>query len=179
MFPAERNVIAGNVIGYGATSGEMFLRGQVGERFLVRNSGATAVVEGIGDHGCEYMTGGQTLIIGRTGRNFGAGMSGGTAYVLDLQTERVNKQALAVRRAAAAASWTPRTATSSTACSSSTSRKPSRCSRPGCSRTSTTPQPASPRCCRATTRPSCKPVLTPSKRAWTPTAKKFGLESWR
>ena len=94
IFPAERNVIAGNVIGYGATSGEMFLRGQVGERFLVRNSGATAVVEGIGDHGCEYMTGGQTLIIGRTGRNFGAGMSGGTAYVLDLQTERVNKQAL-------------------------------------------------------------------------------------
>ena len=94
VFQAERNVIAGNVIGYGATSGEMFLRGQVGERFLVRNSGATAVVEGIGDHGCEYMTGGQTLIIGRTGRNFGAGMSGGTAYVLDLQTTRVNKQAL-------------------------------------------------------------------------------------
>ncbi|MBT2521803.1 glutamate synthase large subunit [Arthrobacter sp. ISL-28] len=94
VFKAENNVIAGNVIGYGATSGEMFLRGQVGERFLVRNSGATAVVEGIGDHGCEYMTGGQTLIIGRTGRNFGAGMSGGTAYVLDLDAARVNKQAL-------------------------------------------------------------------------------------
>ncbi|CAI3796738.1 glutamate synthase large subunit [Pseudarthrobacter sp. MM222] len=94
IFPAELNVIAGNVIGYGATSGEMFLRGQVGERFMVRNSGATAVVEGIGDHGCEYMTGGQALIIGRTGRNFGAGMSGGTAFVLDLQTTRVNKQAL-------------------------------------------------------------------------------------
>jgi glutamate synthase (NADPH/NADH) large chain len=94
VFQAELNVIAGNVIGYGATSGEMFLRGQVGERFLVRNSGATAVVEGIGDHGCEYMTGGQTLIIGRTGRNFGAGMSGGTAYVLDLQVTRVNKDAL-------------------------------------------------------------------------------------
>jgi glutamate synthase (NADPH/NADH) large chain len=94
VFKAESNVIAGNVIGYGATSGEMFLRGQVGERFMVRNSGATAVVEGIGDHGCEYMTGGQTLIIGRTGRNFGAGMSGGTAYVLDLRTTRVNKQAL-------------------------------------------------------------------------------------
>lgn len=94
VFPAERNVIAGNVIGYGATSGELFLRGQVGERFLVRNSGATAVVEGIGDHGCEYMTGGQTLIIGRTGRNFGAGMSGGTAYVLDLDPARVNKQSL-------------------------------------------------------------------------------------
>ncbi|MDQ1623615.1 MAG: glutamate synthase large chain, partial [Actinomycetota bacterium] len=94
VFAAERNVIAGNVIGYGATSGELFLRGQVGERFLVRNSGATAVVEGIGDHGCEYMTGGQTLIIGRTGRNLRAGMSGGTAYVLDLQPTRVNKQAL-------------------------------------------------------------------------------------
>lgn len=94
VFAAERNVIAGNVIGYGATSGELFLRGQVGERFMVRNSGATAVAEGIGDHGCEYMTGGQALIIGRTGRNFGAGMSGGTAYVLDLQTTRVNKQAL-------------------------------------------------------------------------------------
>ncbi|TQJ36264.1 glutamate synthase large subunit [Arthrobacter sp. SLBN-122] len=94
VFKAETNVIAGNVIGYGATSGELFLRGQVGERFLVRNSGATAVVEGIGDHGCEYMTGGQTLIIGRTGRNFGAGMSGGTAYVLDLDTAKVNKDAL-------------------------------------------------------------------------------------
>ena len=94
VFPAERNVIAGNVIGYGATSGEMFLRGQVGERFMVRNSGATAVVEGIGDHGCEYMTGGQTLILGSTGRNFGAGMSGGTAFVVDLDPARVNKDAL-------------------------------------------------------------------------------------
>lgn len=94
VFPADVNVIAGNVIGYGATSGEIFLRGQVGERFLVRNSGATAVVEGIGDHGCEYMTGGQALILGRTGRNFGAGMSGGTAYVLDLDPSRINKQSL-------------------------------------------------------------------------------------
>ncbi|MBF4995009.1 glutamate synthase large subunit [Arthrobacter gandavensis] len=94
VFPAERNVIAGNVIGYGATGGEMFLRGQVGERFMVRNSGATAVVEGIGDHGCEYMTGGQTLILGSTGRNFGAGMSGGTAFVVDLSPARVNKDAL-------------------------------------------------------------------------------------
>ncbi|MCG2624084.1 glutamate synthase large subunit [Arthrobacter sp. I2-34] len=93
-FAAERNVIAGNVIGYGATSGEMFLRGQVGERFLVRNSGATAVVEGIGDHGCEYMTGGVALVLGHTGRNFGAGMSGGIAYVLDLDRTRVNKQSL-------------------------------------------------------------------------------------
>lgn len=94
VFRADLNVIAGNVIGYGATSGEIFLRGQVGERFLVRNSGATAVVEGIGDHGCEYMTGGQALILGRTGRNFGAGMSGGTAYVLDLDQTRINVQAL-------------------------------------------------------------------------------------
>jgi glutamate synthase (NADPH/NADH) large chain len=94
VFAADRNVIAGNVIGYGATSGEMFLRGQVGERFLVRNSGATAVVEGIGDHGCEYMTGGQTLILGRIGRNFGAGMSGGTAYVLDLDRDKLNVQSL-------------------------------------------------------------------------------------
>ena len=93
-FVAAENVIAGNVIGYGATSGEMFLRGIVGERFLVRNSGATAVVEGIGDHGCEYMTGGRTLILGPTGRNFGAGMSGGTAYVLDLVPSRVNKVSL-------------------------------------------------------------------------------------
>ncbi|MCC9204950.1 glutamate synthase large subunit [Arthrobacter sp. zg-Y769] len=94
VFAAERNVIAGNVIGYGATSGEMFLSGQVGERFLVRNSGATAVVEGIGDHGCEYMTGGQALILGPTGRNFGAGMSGGTAFVVDLEQARVNKESL-------------------------------------------------------------------------------------
>ncbi|TYC98689.1 glutamate synthase large subunit [Arthrobacter echini] len=94
VFRAEDNVIAGNVIGYGATSGEMFLSGQVGERFLVRNSGATAVAEGIGDHGCEYMTGGQALVLGRTGRNFGAGMSGGTAFVLDLDRAQVNRQGL-------------------------------------------------------------------------------------
>ncbi|NKE10955.1 glutamate synthase subunit alpha, partial [Kocuria subflava] len=91
-FAAEENVVAGNVIGYGATGGEIFLRGRVGERFLVRNSGATAVVEGIGDHGCEYMTGGLALIIGPTGRNFGAGMSGGVAYVLDLAETSVNLQ---------------------------------------------------------------------------------------
>jgi glutamate synthase (NADPH/NADH) large chain len=82
-FAAELNVIAGNVIGYGATSGEIFLRGVVGERFCVRNSGATAVVEGVGDHGCEYMTGGRVVVLGATGRNFAAGMSGGIAYVLD------------------------------------------------------------------------------------------------
>ena len=91
-LPAEHNVIAGNVIGYGATSGELFLRGQVGERFCVRNSGATAVVEGVGDHGCEYMTGGTVVVLGPTGRNFAAGMSGGVAYVLDLRPERVNPE---------------------------------------------------------------------------------------
>ena len=89
------DVIAGNVIGYGATSGQILLRGQVGERFLVRNSGATAVVEGVGDHALEYMTGGTAVVLGRTGRNFAAGMSGGTAYVLDLRPERVNKESLA------------------------------------------------------------------------------------
>jgi len=82
-FVAEENVIAGNVIGYGATSGEIYLRGIVGERFCVRNSGATAVVEGLGDHGCEYMTGGRVVVLGATGRNFAAGMSGGVAYVYD------------------------------------------------------------------------------------------------
>jgi glutamate synthase (NADPH) large chain len=82
-FAAEHQVIAGNVIAYGATSGEIFLRGIVGERFCVRNSGALVVSEGIGDHGCEYMTGGRVVILGETGRNFGAGMSGGIAYVYD------------------------------------------------------------------------------------------------
>jgi glutamate synthase (NADPH) large chain len=91
-FVAEANIIAGNVIAYGATSGEIFLRGQVGERFCVRNSGVTAVVEGVGDHGCEYMTGGVVVVLGRTGRNFAAGMSGGVAYVLDLRPERVNPE---------------------------------------------------------------------------------------
>jgi glutamate synthase (NADPH/NADH) large chain len=92
-FVAEDNVIAGNVIGYGATSGEIYLRGMVGERFCVRNSGAIAVVEGVGDHGCEYMTGGRVVVLGATGRNFAAGMSGGVAYVYDRDGEfasRVN-----------------------------------------------------------------------------------------
>jgi glutamate synthase (NADPH/NADH) large chain len=82
-FVAEDNIIAGNVILYGATAGEMFLRGVVGERFCVRNSGATAVVEGVGDHACEYMTGGRVVVLGPSGRNFGAGMSGGVAFVHD------------------------------------------------------------------------------------------------
>jgi glutamate synthase (NADPH) large chain len=82
-FAAEDNIVAGNVILYGATAGEVFLRGQVGERFCVRNSGAVAVVEGVGDHGCEYMTGGRVVVLGPTGRNFAAGMSGGMAFVYD------------------------------------------------------------------------------------------------
>ncbi len=82
-FKAEENIVAGNVVLYGATAGEIFLRGIAGERFCVRNSGAHAVVEGVGDHGCEYMTGGRAIILGETGRNFAAGMSGGVAYVLD------------------------------------------------------------------------------------------------
>jgi glutamate synthase (NADPH/NADH) large chain len=89
-FDSDKNVIAGNVIGYGATSGEIFIRGIVGERFCVRNSGATAIVEGLGDHGCEYMTGGVAVVLGATGRNFGAGMSGGVAFVLDLDPRLVN-----------------------------------------------------------------------------------------
>ena len=94
VFPAEQNVIAGNVIGYGATSGELFISGMVGERFLVRNSGATAVVEGVGDHALEYMTGGTALILGRTGRNIAAGMSGGVAYVYKLRADLINSSAL-------------------------------------------------------------------------------------
>jgi glutamate synthase (NADPH/NADH) large chain len=92
QFAAEEHIIAGNVIGYGATDGEIFLRGKVGERFCVRNSGAVAVVEGVGDHGCEYMTGGRVVVLGGTGRNFAAGMSGGVAYVLDLSPLRVNRE---------------------------------------------------------------------------------------
>ncbi len=83
-FKPEENIIAGNVICYGATAGEVYIRGIVGERFCVRNSGAQAVVEGVGDHGCEYMTGGRVVVIGPTGRNFAAGMSGGIAYVYDV-----------------------------------------------------------------------------------------------
>jgi glutamate synthase (NADPH/NADH) large chain len=82
-FRPEENIIAGNTLLYGATSGEAYIRGMAGGRFAVRNSGAMAVVEGVGDHGCEYMTGGRVVVLGKTGRNFAAGMSGGIAYVLD------------------------------------------------------------------------------------------------
>ena len=98
-FVAEENVIAGNVILYGATAGEVFLRGKVGERFCVRNSGAVAVVEGVGDHACEYMTGGRAVILGATGRNFAAGMSGGVAFVHDPEDifhRRLNTEMVAI-----------------------------------------------------------------------------------
>ncbi|HWV27362.1 MAG TPA: glutamate synthase-related protein, partial [Aeromicrobium sp.] len=96
-YAAETQIVAGNVIGFGATSGELFLRGLVGERFCVRNSGATAVVEGVGDHALEYMTGGRVVILGRTGRNVAAGMSGGRAYVLDLDPDLVNPEMVELR----------------------------------------------------------------------------------
>ena len=102
-FTAEAQIIAGNVIGYGATSGEIFLRGRAGERFCVRNSGASAVVEGVGDHALEYMTGGLAVILGETGRNIAAGMSGGVAYVLDLNDDLVNPDMVELRPVAGAA----------------------------------------------------------------------------
>lgn len=89
-FVAEENIIIGNVAFYGATNGEAYISGVAGERFCVRNSGVHAVVEGVGDHGCEYMTGGKVVIIGKTGRNFAAGMSGGVAYILDEKGDFAN-----------------------------------------------------------------------------------------
>ncbi|MEU8352597.1 glutamate synthase large subunit, partial [Streptomyces sp. NPDC048845] len=104
---AEYSTIAGNTIAYGATGGEIHLRGRVGERFCVRNSGATVVSEGVGDHGCEYMTGGQAVVLGETGRNFAAGMSGGVAYVIDLDPDNVNAELVSAVGAldAADAEW--------------------------------------------------------------------------
>ena len=111
-FKAEENVVIGNTVLYGATSGRAFFRGLAGERFAVRNSGASAVVEGVGDHGCEYMTGGRVVILGRTGRNFAAGMSGGVAYVLDADGD--------VRRRAATWAWSASTRSTSPTRSSCT-----------------------------------------------------------
>ncbi len=94
-YRQEENIIIGNVALYGATSGKAFINGVAGERFCVRNSGANAVVEGVGDHGCEYMTGGRVVVLGKTGKNFAAGMSGGIAYVLDEDNDlytRINKE---------------------------------------------------------------------------------------
>ncbi|WP_232675860.1 glutamate synthase large subunit [Nocardioides sp. R-C-SC26] len=96
-FDSDKHIIAGNTIAYGATSGRIFLRGGVGERFGVRNSGAWIVTEGVGDHGCEYMTGGRVVVLGKTGRNFAAGMSGGIAWVLDLKPFRVNGELVDLR----------------------------------------------------------------------------------
>jgi glutamate synthase (ferredoxin) len=100
-FVPEENIIVGNVALYGATGGEAFIRGLGGERFCVRNSGVEAVVEGVGDHGCEYMTGGRVVVLGPTGRNFAAGMSGGVAYVLDADGQfatRCNRQMVGLSR---------------------------------------------------------------------------------
>ena len=106
-FVPEENIIIGNVAFYGATGGEAYIRGVAGERFCVRNSGVDAVVEGVGDHGCEYMTGGRVVVLGPTGRNFAAGMSGGIAYVLD--ERRAPSPAAATRRWSRSARWrTPR-----------------------------------------------------------------------
>jgi glutamate synthase (ferredoxin) len=90
-FRAEEQIIIGNVAFYGATEGEAFISGIGGERFCVRNSGVKAVIEGVGDHGCEYMTGGEVIVLGETGRNFGAGMSGGTAYIYDMAGDFASK----------------------------------------------------------------------------------------
>jgi glutamate synthase domain-containing protein 2/glutamate synthase domain-containing protein 1/glutamate synthase domain-containing protein 3 len=98
LFLPEDNVIAGNTLLFGATSGEVFLRGRVGERFCARNSGALAVVEGVGDHACEYMTGGRVVVLGATGRNIGAGMSGGIAFVLGLDPAKVNTEMVDLQR---------------------------------------------------------------------------------
>ena len=127
-FTAEEQVIAGNVIGYGATGGEIFLRGIVGERFCVRNSGALAVAEGTGDHGCEYMTGGRVVILGPVGRNFAAGMSGGIAYVLDLPPDQGEQGDGRPRPGG-----TRTTPSSSARWWSATTPKPARRWRPGCS----------------------------------------------
>jgi glutamate synthase (ferredoxin) len=97
----DENIIIGNVALYGATSGKAFINGVAGERFCVRNSGASAVVEGVGDHGCEYMTGGRVVILGKTGKNFAAGMSGGIAYVLDEDSDlytRTNKDMVSIQQ---------------------------------------------------------------------------------
>ncbi len=141
--PAQ-NIIVGNTVLYGATSGEAFFAGVAGERFAVRLSGASAVVEGTGDHGCEYMTGGTVLVLGATGRNFAAGMSGGVAYVYDADGSfagRCNLAQVALDAVLPAASKSPqaspctrarRTRPCCCACCNSTTRSPARPRRPRC-----------------------------------------------
>ena len=100
-YKPEENIIIGNVALYGATSGYAFINGVAGERFAVRNSGAYAVVEGVGEHGCEYLTGGRVVVLGRTGKNFAAGMSGGIAYVLDVENKlykNINKAMISIEK---------------------------------------------------------------------------------
>ena len=176
---SEHNVVAGNVIGYGATTGQIFLRGLVGERFGVRNSGATLVVEGVGDHGCEYMTGGTVLVLGRTGRNFGAGMSGGTAYVLDLVPALVNVDAVRTERARARpARRRGRRAGARRSCAR-TSRRPARRSPPSCSRTSPRPGRGSRACCPPSTPASVARSRRPRPTASTLQRPACGTRSWR
>ena len=136
---ADQQILAGNVIAYGATSGQIYVGGGVGERCCVRNSGATVVTEGVGDHGCEYMTGGRVVVLGKTGRNFAAGMSGGVAWVLDLKEQRVNKELVEPpghrgRRCRAGGAW-----------SAPTSRRPAPRSPGSCWPTGRRPWAASPR----------------------------------
>ena len=102
IFKPEENIIIGNVAFYGATNGEAYIRGMAGERFCVRNSGVRAVVEAVGDHGCEYMTGGRVVVLGKTGRNFAGGMSGGIAYVLDVMVISISA---VIRNSATLNAW--------------------------------------------------------------------------
>ncbi len=172
---AEENVIAGNVIAYGATTGELFLRGVVGERFCVRNSGAHAVVEGVGDHGCEYMTGGAAVVLGRTGRNFAAGMSGGVAYVLDLDADLVNREMVDLLAAAATSDDDPLREL----LEAPRRGGPSRPSRRRCSTTGRPRASASRSCSRATSSASSTSGPRRRSRASTPTDPKCGTGSWR
>ncbi len=142
-FAPEENVIAGNVIAYGATAGEIFLRGVVGERFCVRNSGAPAVVEGVGDHGCEYMTGGRVVVLGPTGRNFGAGMSGGVAYVYD--ADDTLRRPGQLRHGRAGGARRRRSCVPCATSSSATATSPARRWRRACSTTGRRPSNASAR----------------------------------
>ncbi len=159
-YEPTSSIAVGNTTLYGATSGELFVRGRAGERFAVRNSGATAVVEGVGRHGCEYMTGGLVAVLGPVGRNFAAGMSGGIAYLWDPDGEnarRVNSDMVALRagqrRRPRCASW-----------SSATASSPAATSPPRCSQTGIRPWHSSSRSCRTTCCAS-PPSATPSSKA--------------